>query len=171
MSPPDTSLWENLAISAKRFPNKSALIFLGTQMRYAELLAGAEKIAAFLQSVGVQKGDRVVLDMQNCPQLVMAHFGILRANAVVVPVNPMNRAEELKHYITDPDAKVAITTSDLAGDLASASNQLPAGQGLQHLVVTHFTDAFDANVAGEAFGWVFEFAQGLEGGHQHAQLR
>ena len=54
--------------------------------------------------------------MQNCPQLVMAHFAILRANAVVVPVNPMNRAEELKHYITDPDTKVAITTGDLAAE-------------------------------------------------------
>jgi nitrogen regulatory protein PII len=58
---------------------------------------------------------------KNCPQLVMAHFAILRANAVVVPVNPMNRAEELKHYITDPDTKVAITTGDLAR----------AGQGQQ----------------------------------------
>jgi fatty-acyl-CoA synthase len=81
--------------------------------------------------------------MQNCPQLVIAHFGILRANAVVVPVNPMNRAEELKHYILDPEAKVAVTTSDLAGEFAAASNALPPGQGLAHLVVSHFTDAFD----------------------------
>ncbi len=176
ISTPDTSLWENLAVSAKRFPNKTALIFLGTQLSYAELLAGAEKVAAFLQSVGVQKGDRVVLDMQNCPQLVMAHFGILRANAVVVPVNPMNRAEELKHYITDPDAKVAITTADLAPDLASASNQLPAGQGLQHLVVTHFTDAFDANVLGDDappaawHDWLFtrHALPTLNGGQLHA---
>jgi fatty-acyl-CoA synthase len=169
-------LWENLAVSAKRFPNKTALIFLGSQLSYAELLAGAEKIAAFLQSVGVQKGDRVVLNMQNCPQLVMAHFGILRANAVVVPVNPMNRAEELKHYITDPEAKVAITTSDLAADLASASNQLPAGQGLQHLVVTHFTDAFDVNVSGDDappaawHDWLFtrHTLPTLNGGQLHA---
>jgi fatty-acyl-CoA synthase len=85
----------------------------------------------------------VLLDMQNCPQLVISHFGILRANAVVVPVNPMNRAEELKHYIQDPDAKVAITTSDLAPELARASNELAPGQGLRHIIVTHFTDAFD----------------------------
>ena len=61
----------------------------------------------------------------------------------------MNRAEELKHYITDPDARVALTTADLAADLASASNQLPAGQGLAHMVVTHFTDAFDPKVTGD----------------------
>ena len=89
-----------------------------------------------------------MLDMQNCPQLVIAHFAILRANAVVVPVNPMNRAEELKHYINDPDAKVAITTADLAAEIARASNALPAQQRLAHLIVSHFTDAFDPRGAG-----------------------
>ena len=149
ISLPETTLWDNLDISARRFPNKDALIFLGTRLSYADLRKQAEKLAAYLQSVGVQKGDRVVLNMQNCPQLVIAHFAILRANAVVVPVNPMNRSEELKHYITDPDARVAITTADLAPDLAKASNELQAGQGLKHMVVTHFTDAFNADVQGE----------------------
>ncbi len=66
----------------------------------------------------------------------MAHFAILRANAVVVPVNPMNLAQELEHYITDGDVKVAITTADLGAELVKASNALPAGQGLQQVVVT-----------------------------------
>jgi len=149
LSLPETTLWDNLDISARRFPNKDALIFLGTPLTYSDLRNQAERLAAYLQSVGVQKGDRVVLNMQNCPQLVIAHFAILRANAVVVPVNPMNRAEELKHYITDPDARVAITTADLAHDLAKASNELPAGEGLKHMVVTHFTDAFNADVQGD----------------------
>lgn len=145
---PSTSLWDNLAISARRYPDKAALVFFGSTLSYRQLMEGAERLAAHLASLGVQRGDRVVLCMQNCPQLVMAHFAILRANAVVVPVNPMNRAEELKHYITDPDAKVAITTGDLAPELAKASNALPAGQRLAHLVVTQFTDAFDPGIEG-----------------------
>jgi len=149
ISVPHTSLWDNLAIGARRYPDKTALIFLGQALRYGDLLARAERLAAHLQHLGVQKGDRVVLNMQNCPQLVIAHFAILRANAVVVPVNPMNRAEELKHYIVDPDARVAITTADLASELAHASNQLPPAQRLAHVVVTHFTDAFDAQVSGD----------------------
>ena len=96
----------------------------------------------------MRKGDRVLLDMQNCPQLVIAHFAILRANAVVVPVNPMNRAEELKHYIEDPGARVAITTADLAGELGKASDALPVGQRLAHLIVSHFTDTFDPDAPG-----------------------
>jgi fatty-acyl-CoA synthase len=147
---PATSLWDNLAINARRYPNKAALIFFGRVITYAALAAEAEQVADWLQAHGVAKGDRVLLNMQNCPQLVVAHFGILRANAVVVPVNPMNRAEELKHYITDPDVRVAITTSDLAPELARASDALPEAQRLQHLLVTHFTDALDPAAGDDA---------------------
>ena len=145
---PATSLWDNLATNARRYPYKDALVFFGRRTSYASLAEGVERLAAYLHGLGVQRGDRVLLCMQNCPQLVMAHFAILRANAVVVPVNPMNRAEELKHYITDPSARVALITADLAPELAKANDALPAGQGLQHMVVTQFTDAFDADVQG-----------------------
>lgn len=145
---PATSLWDNLATNARRYPHKAALVFFGSAMPYGELAASAERLAARLHALGVRKGDRVVLCMQNCPQLVLAHFAILRANAVVVPVNPMNRAQELQHYITDPDTRVAITTADLAPELAAASDALPADAALRHLIVTQFTDAFDPAASG-----------------------
>jgi fatty-acyl-CoA synthase len=134
----------NLQISALRYPQKVALVFMGKTWTYSQLQFEAEKIASALRKMGVKKGDRVVLDMQNCPQLVITHFAILRLDAVVVPVNPMNRKEELKHYILDPDTKVAVTTADLAPELAAASNALEKKERLQHLLVTQFTDAFDA---------------------------
>ena len=148
LTAPQTSLWMNLQISAMRFPNKLALVFMGQQWTYSQLQHQAEVIASALSKMGVQKGDRVVLDMQNCPQLVITHFAILRLDAVVVPVNPMNRMEELKHYILDPDTKVAVTTADLAPELAAASNALPKDQQLKNLLVTQFTDVFDADKAG-----------------------
>ena len=144
LTAPQTSLWMNLQISALRYPQKVALVFMGRTWSYSELQFEAEKIASALRKMGVQKGDRVVLDMQNCPQLVITHFAILRLDAVVVPVNPMNRTEELKHYILDPDTKVAVTTADLASELAAASNALEKSQRLKHLLVTQFTDVFDA---------------------------
>lgn len=173
---PATSLWDNLETSARRYPDKAALVFFGESLSYRALAEGAERLAARLVALGVQRGDRVVLSMQNCPQLVMAHFAILRANAVVVPVNPMNRAEELKHYIIDPDTKVALTTGDLASELAKASNALPPEQRLAHMVVTQFSDAFDVNVAGmdappEAWrDWMItrHALPALEGGQVHA---
>ena len=144
ITPPQTSLWHNLAVSALRFPDKPALVFFDQTLSYADVLRQAERLAATLHRLGVQKGDRVLLNLQNCPQWVIAHFAILRVNAVVVPVNPMNRAEELKHYITDPDVKVAITSADLAAELAKASGELPPPERLAHLIVTHYGDAFDA---------------------------
>ena len=144
LTAPQTSLWMNLQISALRYPQKVALVFMGRTWTYSQLQFEAEKIASALRKMGVQKGDRVVLDMQNCPQLVITHFAILRLDAVVVPVNPMNRTEELKHYILDPDTKVAVTTADLAPELAAASNALEKSQRLKHLLVTQFTDVFDA---------------------------
>ena len=143
ITPPATSLWHNLATNALRFPNKAALVFFDRTLTYLDVLNQAEALAATLARMGVKKGDRVVLNMQNCPQWVVAHFAILRANAVVVPVNPMNRAEELKHYMLDPDAKVAITSADLAAELAKANAQLAPAERLSHVIVTHYSDAFD----------------------------
>jgi fatty-acyl-CoA synthase len=139
--PPQTSLWFNLVVSAHRYPDKPALVFFDRELSYRELHDQAERVAAHLQASGVQAGDRVILLMQNCPQWVVAYYAILRANAVVVPVNPMNRSEELKHCITDPDARVAICAADLAGELLKASAELPAEQRLQHVLVSHYSDA------------------------------
>ena len=64
------------------------------------------------------RGDRVLLYAQNCPQYVIAYYAILRADAVVVPVNPMNRTEELRHYVEDSDARVAIAGQDVLREIA-----------------------------------------------------
>ncbi len=146
---PETSLWHNLEGSALRYPSKDAIVFLGTHLTYAQMIDKALRMAAYLHSLGVQAGDRVVLSMQNCPQLIITHFAILRLGAVVVPVNPMNKAEELKHYILDPDTRVAVTTADLAADMAAASNALEPALRLAHIVITHISDVFDLNVTGE----------------------
>jgi fatty-acyl-CoA synthase len=154
ITPPEGSLWHNLAVSAARYPRKAAIVFFDRQFSYADLLHKAELLAQYLQGLGVKKGDRVVVCMQNCPQLIISHFAVLRLDAVVVPVNPMNKSEELKHYITDPDTQVAITTADLSGEWAMASNALAPSERLKHLLVTHFTDAFgDKAVEDMPPGW------------------
>ena len=156
ITPPATSLWVNLEVSATRYPDKPALVFFDRSTSYRELHDQAERLAAHLHARGVRSGDRVILFMQNCPQWIVAHFAILRANAVVVPVNPMNRAEELKHYITDPDARFAICAADLADDLLLANAELPEAQRLQHLVVAHYQDAIgpDADIPPPWADWL-----------------
>jgi fatty-acyl-CoA synthase len=136
-------LWFNLEVSAARYPDKAAVVFLDRVLTYRALREQAERLAAWLALQGVGQGDRVLLYMQNSPQWVVACYAIMRANAVVVPVNPMNRADELGHYITDPDARWAIAAADLAAELATASNALPADQRLQGMLVAHYHDAMD----------------------------
>ena len=138
---PETTLWFNLHVSAARFPDKPAYLFFGQPLSFGELHQQAEAIAGWLQSVGVKTGERVAIFMQNCPQYAAAYYGILRANAVVVPVNPMNRSEEFKHFITDPQTRVVICTADLAGIVASANAAVPEAQRLAQVLVTRYTDA------------------------------
>ncbi|MFZ8954855.1 MAG: long-chain-fatty-acid--CoA ligase [Burkholderiaceae bacterium] len=138
---PATPLIDNLLTSARRYPDKTALVFLGRKTTYASLLQQVERMAAFMQQLGVKRGDRVLLMMQNCPQLVIAHFAILRADAVVVPVNPMNRAHELAHTITDAGARLAVVADDLAPHLAEANSQLDPTHQLTHVISAHYADA------------------------------
>jgi fatty-acyl-CoA synthase len=141
---PRTSLWFNLEVTARRHPDKAAYIFFGRVLTWREVQAQAEALAGWLQRHGVGTGDRVLLYMQNCPQFVVAFHAVLRANAVVVPVNPMNRADEFGHYIADPQARVAIVSADLAHIAAAANAAQPPGRALAHLLVTRYADAMPA---------------------------
>ncbi|RVU46149.1 long-chain fatty acid--CoA ligase [Rubrivivax rivuli] len=146
---PETTLWFNLEVSARRYPKKPVCIYLGCELSYGDLHRQAEALAGWLQAQGVQRGDRVLVYMQNCPQYLVAFYAVQRADAVVVPVNPMNRADEFGHYITDSGAQLAITTADLAATVADANARLPAPRQLQHLLVTRFADAMPATLAPE----------------------
>ena len=100
--------------SSSKHPDKPAAIFEGKTLTYKELQERVENLAGHLQhTCGVRRGDRVLLDMQNGHDFVIACFAILLADAVVVPVSPMNIAEELRHYIEDSDARAAITEGEL----------------------------------------------------------
>ncbi len=144
MSAPDTTLWANLDITLRRFPDRVAFVFFDRSITFRELHARVESLAGWLQQkAGVNKGDRVALCMQNSLQFVIAYYAILRADAVVVPVNPMNKAAELSHYITDPGAKVAICGSEIAAEWVAANRDVSskdASVALQHLLVTRYCD-------------------------------
>jgi fatty-acyl-CoA synthase len=104
--------------SAARHPERAAIDYYGSRLTYAELQRHVDALAGFLQQrYGVRRGDRVLLYAQNSPQFVIAYYAILRADAVVVPVNPMNRTEELRHYVADCDAAVAIAGNDVLREI------------------------------------------------------
>lgn len=133
---PQYSLYENLETSAGRYPGKTALHYYGGALSYAQLRQEVEALAGFLQrQCGIARGGRVALYMQNSPQYVIGYYAILRANAVVVPVNPMNTTAELRHIIEDCGAEVAL----LGDELYEKARPL-LGDALSHVIVAHYAD-------------------------------
>ncbi|TDP74716.1 long-chain fatty acid--CoA ligase [Roseateles toxinivorans] len=137
LSVPQTNLFFNVEVAAARYPDKPFIVFYDTTLSYAEFKREAERIAGYLQhDCGVKPGDRVLLHMQNSPQWVLAFYAILRANAVVVPVNPMNQTEELRHYLADSGASIAFVAQDLLPQLQPQLGQA----GLKQLIVATYSD-------------------------------
>jgi fatty-acyl-CoA synthase len=133
---PRTSVYYNLEVSAQRYPDKPAVIFYDSPLSYRRLHDEAEALAGFLSHrCGVRRGDRVLLFMQNSPQFLVAFYAILRADAMVVPVNPMNLTEELRHCVQDSDASVALCGQELYLQVAPL-----LGEGLQHAIVAAYSD-------------------------------
>jgi len=93
-----------LSNAAKRFPAKEALICGGRRLTYAEIDAYANRIARALVDAGVQRGDRVGIVMENSPELVMSIFGVLKANAAFVVVNPATKADKLAYVLDNCSA-------------------------------------------------------------------
>jgi len=114
LAAPATNLFYNAEVSARRYPDKPFLVFYDTAVTFGEFLDEAERVAGFLErQCGVRKGDRVLLLMQNSPQFVIGYYGILRANAVVVPLNPMNLTQELLRFAEDSGARTALVSQEL----------------------------------------------------------
>ncbi|MBS2970085.1 AMP-binding protein [Metabacillus sp. KIGAM252] len=111
---PETTLYHNLEVTASRYPGKTAIDYYGNEMSFADLLKEADELAGFLQQkMNVTKGESVLLYMQNSPQFIIGFYAILRADAVVVPINPMNTADELSFYVKDCEIKSAIVGQEL----------------------------------------------------------
>ncbi|SFQ53060.1 fatty-acyl-CoA synthase [Variovorax sp. OK605] len=129
---PPTNLCANLLVSAMRSPRRAVLVDDFGSLAYAELVEQVERIAAFLQNeLGVQRGDRVLICLQNGRGWVAAYYAVLRINAVVVPVNPMNKRDELPHYLSDTGAVAAFCGSDNVAELLA----VPAAQQLRRVII------------------------------------
>lgn len=140
---PETSLVTNAEMAARRFPRKPFVLFYGTALTFADFHEQVERVAGYLQhDCGVQAGDRVMIYLQNCPQWVIAYYAILRANAVVVPVNPMNKTDELAHLLDDSGAQVAFAAQELVVHLTPLLRRPEPADGisLQHVLVTTYAD-------------------------------
>ena len=147
---PATHMATLLDQAAARDPEQTALLYFGRRITYRELKAEVDALAGWMQQcAGVRRGDRVLLHMQNCPQFVAAFYAILRADAVVVPANPMLLSGELRYLLDDSDAHLVLSTQEL---LPHWQPLLAADRPFQMLVACHADRIGDA--AAEAPDWV-----------------
>jgi fatty-acyl-CoA synthase len=159
---PATSLWFNAEVSATRFPQRPCIHFYDSVITFAELRREAERLAGYLQSVcGVRRGDRVALYLQNSPQFVIGYYAILRADAMVVPINPMNLTKEVGHILTDSGATVLIAAQDQLSRVEPL-----IGHGLSHVIVATYSDYLTAPTDLEVPGWIAAARQPLPAGAQ-----
>ena len=128
----DTSAWENLPAfveeNFKKYATSPLCHFMGKDYSYGQIDEQSRHFAAYLQSIGVQAGDRVAVMMVNVPQFLIAVAGILRMGAILVNVNPLYTAPELEHQLQDAGAKIVVVLENFAATVAKTLPQVPSVQ-------------------------------------------
>lgn len=127
------------------YANRTAESFMGKKYSYARIDALSTRIASYLQSLGLAKGDRVAVMMPNVPQYPVVATAILRAGFVLVNVNPMYTASELEHQLIDADARAIFIIENFAHTLAEIAGNVP----VKHIIITAAGD-----LLGPIKGWL-----------------
>ena len=122
--------------ACKKYSDQVAYISMDREMTYGELDRLSRDFAGWLQSVGLEKGDRVALMMPNLLQYPVALFGTLRAGCVVVNVNPLYTPRELEHQLKDSGAKAIVIVENFASTLQQVIDKT----GLKNVIVTPMGD-------------------------------
>ncbi|OUZ09279.1 long-chain-fatty-acid--CoA ligase [Aeromicrobium sp. PE09-221] len=91
--------------SAKKYPERTAIVFGDTRLSYAQVDGAASQVANLLVSRGIEPGDKVAISIPNLPYFTIVYFGILKAGATVVPLNILLTAREVAYHLDDSDAK------------------------------------------------------------------
>ncbi len=119
-----------------KFASRPAYSFMGKELSYAQVDSLSQAFAAYLQGLGLVKGDRVAIMMPNVPQYPVAVAGILRAGMVVVNVNPLYTARELEHQLKDSGAKAIVIIENFAHTLEHCIAHTP----VKHVVLAAMGD-------------------------------
>ncbi len=125
----DVAQYDSLASlldeSFKKYAGRIAYKFMGKQISFAQVDDASRALAAWLQSLGLDRGDRVAIMMPNVPQYPIAVAAILRAGLVVVNVNPLYTPRELEHQLKDSGAKVILLLENFAATLEQVLPRVP----------------------------------------------
>src|SRR4051795_10136751 len=119
------SLVQLMEESFRKYADRTAYSFMGKEVRFRDTDAQSAALAAYLQGLGLGKGDRVAIMMPNVPQYPAAVAAILRAGLVVVNVNPLYTPRELEHQLKDSGSKAIIIIENFAHTLQQVMAAVP----------------------------------------------
>ncbi|MCX8125441.1 MAG: long-chain fatty acid--CoA ligase, partial [Spirochaetes bacterium] len=132
----ETPLHKMLERSVNEFPYNTALIFEGYRVSYTELFVMVKKFAAFLNSIGVKKGDVVAILLPNMIQTVVAYYATISIGGIVAMCNPLYSDRELEYQFNDSGAKVLVCLDLLANRMI----KLRSVTGIQHIIYASIGD-------------------------------
>ncbi len=152
--PPEINLYDYSSVvelfekSCEKFKDNVAFENMDVQMTYSAVDRQSKNFAAYLQSIGLQKGDRIAIQMPNLLQFPIAFFGALRAGLIVVNTNPLYTPREMEHQFKDSGAKAIV----IVANFASSLEKILTSTSIKHIIVTEIGDLFPG-----IKGWITNF--------------
>lgn len=122
-----------LTESSNEYPDKIAIHFLGKNISFSKLESDAKKVASYLQSIGIKKGEHISIMLPNCPQAVICYYGILMAGGVVVQTNPLYTERELEVQMNDSQSSTVICLDIFYSKLKNIPR-------LNHIIITSIAE-------------------------------
>ena len=120
---PRTTLYEQIALTARQYPNDTAYEFFGQRTSYAQLLARIDRAALALRSLGIGRGDRVTICMPNTPQAVDCFYALSRLGAVSNMIHPLSAPQEITFYLDVSHSKAILTLDRFFGKVSAAASE------------------------------------------------
>lgn len=141
--------------SAQTYPTRDAIVFGDTRLNYAQVNGAANQVANLLVARGIQPGDKVALSCPNLPYFTIIYYGILKAGAVVVPLNVLLKGREIAYHLNDSEAKAYFCfqgTPELPMGLEGKAG-FDGAEGAEHFFVVTADPAAPSPIEGtETFG-------------------
>ncbi|WP_043442804.1 long-chain-fatty-acid--CoA ligase [Arthrobacter sp. L77] len=142
-----SNLANNLVATATRSPSTVAIKLDDVEVTFGALEVLSQKVATLLTEYGVQRGDRVALIMPNIPQMAFVYYGVLRAGAVVVPLNPLLKGREVAYHLTNSGARLVFAWEGIIAEAQAGAEASGAETGGEVSVVTVDGGAFMQRVS------------------------
>ncbi len=129
---PKEPVFRALDNAAENYPNQTAILFKGKEIKYRQLKTLTDKLASSLASLGVEKGDRVCLFLPNCIEFILSDWAVMKAGAVIVPTSILRTDEGLHHEVSSSSSKVIICSETHLDRVIGIRDQT----NLEHILLT-----------------------------------